>query len=295
MEGDVQPRMDARTTLGLVPPEGYFVVSAIFHYMGPAFAVLLFTHIAPTGVAWLRIASAAFIFAIWKHPWKAFKQLNAADQLNVLTLGLTLAAMNTVFYLALDGLPLATVAGIEFLGPIGLAAAGARNARNGTALLLAVSGAYILTDVRFEGAPAAYAFAFANCLLFVLYLILGHRLSRNGGLEGIQRLAMAMLIAAVAALPFGASDAAPAFSNLYLLAAAIGVGICSSVIPYICDQLAMARLSRATFALMLTLLPASATVIGALVLRQIPKLSELAAIGLIIAGVALHRRRQGHS
>jgi inner membrane transporter RhtA len=75
-----------------------------------------------------------------------------------------------------------------------------------------------------------------------------------------------------------------------LLAAGIGVGICSSVVPYVLDQLAMARLPRATFALMLTLLPATATVVGIVVLGQIPTQWEAAGIGLVIAGVALHRR-----
>ena len=76
------------------------------------------------------------------------------------------------------------------------------------------------------------------------------------------------------------------------LAAGVGVGLCSSVIPYILDQLAMARLPRATFALMLTLLPATATVVGMLVLRQIPTPLECAGIGLIIAAIAIHRRPQ---
>jgi inner membrane transporter RhtA len=67
------------------------------------------------------------------------------------------------------------------------------------------------------------------------------------------------------------------------------VGVCSSVIPYVTDQLAMARLPRATFALMLALLPVFATVIGAVVLGQIPSPAELAGIALVVAGVAVHR------
>ena len=98
-----------------------------------------------------------------------------------------------------------------------------------------------------------------------------------------------MLLAAIIALPFGMAEAAPAFGDPWLLAAAIGVGVSSSVIPYICDQLAMARLPRATFALMLALLPATATLIGVLVLRQIPSHAEIAGIALVIAGVALHK------
>lgn len=71
--------------------------------------------------------------------------------------------------------------------------------------------------------------------------------------------------------------------------AGTGVGVASSVVPYVCDQLAMSRLARNTFALMLALLPATATVIGALVLRQIPTPRDLFGIALVMAGIALHR------
>ena len=74
-----------------------------------------------------------------------------------------------------------------------------------------------------------------------------------------------------------------------MLAASIGIGVRSSVIPYICDQLAMARLPRNTFALMLSLLPATATIVGAIVLGQVPSLRELSGIVLVMAGVAIHR------
>jgi inner membrane transporter RhtA len=74
-----------------------------------------------------------------------------------------------------------------------------------------------------------------------------------------------------------------------LLLAGIGVGVCSSVIPYVCDQLALARLPRATFALLLALLPASATVIGVLVLRQIPRTVEVAGVALVVVAVAIHQ------
>jgi inner membrane transporter RhtA len=272
-----------------VPPHLYFVTSAIFHYLGPAFAVLLFAQIEPLGVAWLRIASAALVFAVWRRPWRYFFSLDAADRRTVAALGIVLAAMNSLFYLAIARLPLGTVGAIEFLGPIGLAAFGLRTLRNGAALVLAVAGIGLLTEVRIGGEPLGYVFAFANCALFVLYIVLGHRIAAGRGVSGIDRLGAAMSVAAAAALPIGIADAAPAFLDPVLLAAAIGVGISSSVIPYVCDQLAMALMSRGSFALLLALLPATATAIGILVLRQIPTPAELAGIGLIAAGIAIHR------
>ena len=273
-----------------IPPHAFFLVSAVFHYLGPSFAVLLFTHIAPSGVAWLRIASAGLVFALWRRPWRFFLALPRRDRIVIMSLGITLAAMNVAFYEAIARLPLATVGAIEFLGPILVAATGARTWRNAAALFLAVAGVYVLTDVRIVSETLGYVFAFANCVLFVLYILLGHRIaSSGGGTSGIDRLGAAMLIASVAALPVGIRSALPAFTDPLLLAAAVGVGVSSSVIPYVCDQLAMSRLPRATFALLLSLLPATATAIGFLVLGQVPTMAELCGIALVIAGVALHR------
>ncbi len=272
-----------------IPPHAYFVVSAIFHYLGPSFAVLLFAAIEPLGAAWLRIASAAIVFALWRRPVRFLRNASARERWLILAMGATLAAMNVCFYLAIERLPLANVGAIEFLGPIGLAAIGLRSSRNIAALLLATLGVYPLTDARWVAEPVGYAYAFANCALFVLYIVLGHRLAEGGGNGGIERLSASMLAAAIFALPIGIADAAPAFGNPWLLAAGIGVGISSSVVPYVCDQLAMAKLPRATFALLLALLPATAAVIGVLVLRQIPSVAECVGIALVILGVALHR------
>lgn len=280
------------TAANRVPPHAYFMVSAVFHYLGPAFAVLLFAEVSPLGVAWLRIASAAAVFALWRRPWRYLRGLPAHARNTVLLLGVVLALMNVCFYLAIARLPLGTVGAIEFLGPIGLAAAGMRSRRNFVALALAAAGVLVLTDARLAGTPIGFLFAFLNCALFVLYIVLGHRIAADGGAAGIDRLGAAMLVAMVVALPIGIRDAAPTFVNPLLLAAGIGVGICSSVIPYVCDQLAMAKLPRATFALLLSLLPAMASIIGLLVLRQIPSAMEAAGIGLVISGVALHRQAE---
>ena len=272
-----------------IPPHAFFVVSAIFHYLGPSFAVLLFAAVEPLGVAWLRIASAAVVFALWRRPVSYLRKAAARERWLILFMGATLAAMNAVFYLAIDRLPLATVGAIEFLGPIGLGALGLCSQRNVVALSLAIAGVWFLTDARWLAEPLGYLYAFANCALFVLYVVLGHRLAAQGGAGGIERLSASMLVAMIFAFPFGIEQAMPAFRDPLLLAAGIGVGISSSVIPYVCDQLAMARLPRATFALMLALLPATAAIIGIAVLQQIPSHAETVGIALVIVGVALHR------
>lgn len=272
-----------------VPPHLYFVVSAIFHYLGPSFAVLLFARVQVLGVAWLRIVSAAVIFAIWRRPWRTFSALDRDGRRLLLGWGVVLALMNSCFYLAISRLPLGTVAAIEFLPVIALAALGARSRRNLAALCLAVPGVYVLTDVRLAGALVAFAFAFANAALFALYIVLADRVAKRPQLSGIDGLGAAMLIGAVAVTPIGGWQAARAFTDPITLLAGVGVGVSSSVIPYVTDQLAMSRLPRATYATMVALLPAFATIIGLLVLAQIPSWLEVGGIALVIAGVALHR------
>jgi inner membrane transporter RhtA len=321
------------------PPWSFFVGSAIFHYLGPAFAVLLFVRLEPLGVAGLRIWSAALVFALWRRPWRALARLDRDGRrtsraalsalwawpslvacslvprsarssvrttprasgalITVVAWAAVLAVMNASFYMAIDRLPLGTVAAIEFLPVIALAAFGARTVRNVAALVAAVGGVFVLTDVRLAGEPLGFVFAFANAGLFAAYIMLAHRAAqrfrgqgpvveanRVGGIDG---LAAAMLLACVFVAPLAAVQAAPALLDPIALAAGIGVGISSSVIPYVCDQLAMARMTRSTYALLVALLPATATVIGVIVLHQLPALAEIAGITLVIAGVALHR------
>jgi inner membrane transporter RhtA len=274
-----------------LPPHAYFVGSAVFHYLGPAFAVLLFVRVSPLGVAWLRIASAAVVFAIWRKPWRRIAAIDRTTRRLLVSLGAVFAVMNSCFYLAIDRLPLGTVAAIEFLPVILLAALGVRTLRNGLALALVVPGVYILTDVRLSVEPLGIVFAFANAALFALYIVLAHRVSRNRSLDRIDGLAAAMLLAAVAITPIGGYSAARALTDPVALGAGLGVGVASSVIPYVCDQLAMARLKRATYSLLVALLPATATVIGVIVLAQFPTVRDLIGIGLIVAAVAVHRDR----
>ncbi|MEV5571786.1 EamA family transporter [Spirillospora sp. NPDC052269] len=284
------PPTGPRAVLSAAPPWTCFVGSAVFHYLGPAFAVLLFSRLAPLGVAVLRIWSAALVFAFWRRPWRTLGRLDAEERRTVIAWAAVLAAMNVCFYLAIDRVPLGTVAAIEFLPVVVLAALGARTARNLAALVAAVAGVYVLTGIRLAGEPLGLLFAFANAVLFAAYIVLAHRTSRHPrGISGIDGLAVAMLIASVFVAPVAVRQAAPALLDPVTLAAGVGVGICSSVIPYVCDQLAMARMDRSTYALLVALLPATATVIGIAVLVQLPTPAELAGVGLVVLSVALHQ------
>ena len=197
--------------------------------------------------------------------------------------------MNCCFYEAIRRLPLGTVAAIEFLPVIALAARGARSRRNALALALAVPGVYLLTDVRAAGALIGFLFAFANAGLFATYIVLADRVAKRPELSGIDGLAAAMMIAAVTVTPIGGAKVVRAFGDPVALLAGVGVGVFSSVIPYVTDQLAMARLPRATYATLVALLSAIATIIGIVVLGQVPSWIEVGAIAMVMASVALHR------
>ena len=273
------------------PPQVWFGVSAVFHYLGPAFAVLLFPRVGVLGVAWLRIAAAAAVFVPITRPWQVFASGSLPQRLLLLEFGLALALMNCCFYLALARLPISLVAAIEFVGTLVVALLGMKTIRNVAALALAVVGVALLLRLRWSSDMWGLFWAVLNGLLFVIYIILGHRLARSGAGAGIANLGAAMVVAFVVVFPIGIGQAWAAFGHPTLVAAGLGVGVASSVIPYVCDQIAMSRLPRASFALLLSLLPACAVMIGAIVLRQIPSARDVLGVVLVMSGVALHQPR----
>src|SRR3984885_12624918 len=158
------------------PPHAWFAVSAIFHYVGPSFAVLLFPSVGVLGVAWMRIGAAAVIFEPWTTPWRTLAKADGQTRRLLIGLGVCLAVMNSAFYLALDRLPMSLVAAIEFVGTIGVALYSLRTTRNLAALGLTVLGVFLLIHVRWSSDPIGLFWAFLNGALFVGYIVLGHKI-----------------------------------------------------------------------------------------------------------------------
>ncbi|RVD36086.1 EamA family transporter, partial [Mesorhizobium sp. M4B.F.Ca.ET.019.03.1.1] len=200
-----------------LPPHLWFGVSAVFHYLGPAFAVLLFAKVGVLGMAWLRIATAALVFAPLTRPWRVFARADRPTRLLLVAFGACLAVMNCSFYLALDRLPISLVAAIEFVGTIAVALVGLRSPRNLAALAIAVTGTLLLIDVKWSSDPVGLFWAFLNGALFVGYIVLGHRVAASGAGAGIAGLGAAMTIAFLVVLPIGLTEALPAFSAPSLL------------------------------------------------------------------------------
>jgi inner membrane transporter RhtA len=205
----------------------------------------------------------------------------------VAAFGLALALMNLCFYLAIDRLPLGTAVAIEFCGPIAVAALGSRTRRDVAALVLAATGVLALADVHAEGSPGGLALAAAAGGLWAGYVVVGHRMASDGGIRAQDGLALGMAIGAVGLAPFLVSSAVPAIVSPPLLGACLLVGVASSVVPYALEQIAMRRLPRARFALLLALLPATAAIVGAVVLGQVPGLVEAAGIALVVLAASL--------
>ena len=233
----------------------------------------------------MRVVTGAVILCAWRRPWRDRRMRDAKALLIVAGFGVALAGMNLTFYLAIDRLPLGTAVAIEFIGPVLVAALAARGLRNLGALVLAVAGVVTLSRISAAGSPAGFVFAIAAGLLWAIYIVLAHQVARRN--LGTTGLAAAMAIAAVALAPLAAAPAVEAAGHGTVLLLAILVGVLSSVVPYVLDQVVLSRLSRGAFALLLSLLPATATVMGLLLLRQVPQPLELLGIFLVIAAVVL--------
>jgi inner membrane transporter RhtA len=141
--------------------------------------------------------------------------------------------------------------------------------------------------VHLTGSPGGFALAIAAGAFWAAYIVLGHRVAADRGLRPRDGLALAMAIGAVVLAPALVTSAVPALVSPLLLAACLAVGVASSVVPYGLEQIAMRRLARARFALLLALLPATATVVGALILGQVPGLLESAGIALVVVAASL--------
>jgi inner membrane transporter RhtA len=268
-----------------LPAQSLFVLGAISQYLGSAFAVLLFEIVPAAGVAWLRVVAAAGVLVAWRRPWQT--AWSGARLRLVAAFGVALALMNLCFYLAIDRLPLGTAVAIEFCGPIAVAALGSRTRRDVAALALATAGVLLLADVHLAGSPDGLALALAAGGFWSLYIVLGHGVASDAAIRPQDGLALGMAIGALALAPALVPSTVPALVSPPLLAACLLVGVASSVVPYALEQVAMRRLPRARFALLLALLPATAAIVGAVVLGQIPGLVETAGIALVVGAASL--------
>ncbi|OLF12678.1 EamA family transporter [Actinophytocola xinjiangensis] len=270
-----------------IPAPLLFVTGGLSMYLGAAVAVWLFAEVDPAGVAWLRTLGAALVLLAWRRPgrlaWRGRAFWLAA------VYGVVTAGMNVVFYEAIARLPLGTVVALEFVGPVLVAAFGSRTRRDVAALALVGCGVFLIADVRWAGSTLGVLFALSAAALWAGYILLGKRLADDGlGLDG---MAVGFTVATVVLAPL-AWGTGPVWTSPRLLLLGIGVGVAATVVPYALDQIVLRRLGQASFALLLALLPVTATVVGLVVLRQVPTLTEALGILAVVGGLTLRSRRR---
>jgi len=268
-----------------VPAPALFVIGGVSMYLGAAAAVWLFAEVDPAGVAWLRSLGAALVLLAWRRPgrhaWRGRAFWLAA------VFGLVTAGMNVVFYEAIARLPLGTAVALEFVGPVLVAAFGSRTRRDVAALLLVLCGVFLIADVQWSGSTLGVLFALAAAVLWAGYIVLGKRVADVG--LGVDGLAVGFAVATVLLVPL-AFGTGPVWSSPRLLLLGIGVGVAATVVPYVLDQVVLRRLGQASFALLLALLPVTATVVGLVVLRQVPTPLEALGILAVVGGLTVRSR-----
>jgi inner membrane transporter RhtA len=267
-----------------------FVIGAVSMYAGAALAVGLFSLLAPAAVAVLRMLGAAAVLLAWRRPpaaaWRGARLLRAA------AFGLATAGMNIAFYEAIARLPLGTAVAVEFCGPVAVAAVASRRPRDVAAVVLAAVGVALIADVRWSGSPSGVLWALAAAALWAAYIVLGKRVAGAG--NGLDDMAVGFAVAAVALSPLlllpGGGTGLAARADPVVLVLAVGVGVLSSVVPYVLDQVVLRRVGQARFAVLLALLPATATIVGLIALRQVPSPLEGVGIAAVVVAVALRSR-----
>ncbi len=259
---------------------GLVVGGLICQEVGAAFAVTLFPAVGAVGMVSLRLVFSAAILLLVFRP--RLRGRSRADWMTVLVFGLTLAAMNVVFYEALARLPLGVAVTIEVLGPLILSVVVSRRASSWLWAVLAFAGVAILGRGGLDSLdPIGVLFAAGAGVLWAAYILMSARTgTRFAKLDG---LALAMTVGALVVLPFGAATAGKAIIHPQILLLGLAVAMLSSTIPYGLELLALRRLPAATFSILVSLAPVLAALAGLVILGQALTALDLLAMLLVVA------------
>lgn len=273
------------------------VIGGLFcQEIGASFAVLLFPAVGPLGMAALRLTFSAIVLLLVCRP--RLRGYSRADWLTVTGFAATLGGMNVLFYEALARLPLGPTVTIEVLGPLLLSVIASRRAASWLWAVLAFAGVALLSQSGLESLdPLGVAFAAGAGALWAGYILMSARTgARFPRFDG---LAIAMTIGALLTLPFGILSAGSTLFTPTALMLGLAVAVLSSAIPYALELLALRRLPASTFSILMSLAPAMAAIVGAVVLGQALTLLSAFAIALVVIASAgavrsasLHAMRQ---
>ncbi|MFI7245993.1 EamA family transporter [Streptomyces qinglanensis] len=262
---------------------GLVLAGAFSVQFGSAVAALLFPRAGALGVVALRVTLAAVLLLVVCRP--RLRGHSRTDWAVVVAFGLALAGMNTLFYQAVDRIPLGPAVTLEVLGPLALSVVTARRALSLVWAGLALVGVFLLGRSGFGAlSPAGVAFALGAGAMWAAYIVFNSRTgARFPRLDG---LAVAMVVAALVSLPLGIGSAGGALLEPEVLGLGLAVALLSSGVPYTLELLALRRLPAATFAVLMSLAPGIAALAGFLVLGQELTVVQCLAVALVIGASA---------
>lgn len=264
--------------------------------VGATFAKELFPIAGAQGTTTLRQTLSALILLAFFRPWR--KLPPRALWPTVLALGIVLGFMNLMFYMALARIPLGISVAVEFTGPLAVATLTSRHWIDLVWVVLVIAGLVVLLPLT--GASHALdltglALALGAGVCWALYIVLGRRAGASGT---TQVTAIAMTIAALAVLPFGASAALPVLHQPAIMLNALAIAVLSSAVPYTCEMFALSRIPVRVFGILMSLEPVAAAIAGFIFLRETLALRQLAAIAAIVAaslGTAMTMQNKGEA
>jgi inner membrane transporter RhtA len=271
---------------------GVLLVSITSLCMGSSFAKSLFPLVGAVGMTGLRNGLSAAMMALVFRPWRW--RLDRTRWLLALGYGAILGCMNLSFYLALERLPVGIAVAVEFLGPLSVALFSSSRQLDLMWVMLAAAGVASLAlpgggAVRLD--PVGVVLALAAAVGWAGYIVVGQRASRV--MDGAQAVSIGLLMAALVTVPLAIVVAGPVLARPGVLARGAFVAILCSVVPYPLEMIALRRMPRHVFGVLLSIEPAMGAVAGLLVLGERLSLLRWAAIGAIVAasaGVTLTRR-----
>ncbi len=257
--------------------------------LGLAVSVTLIDALGPEGVAWLRLAWAGVILLVIARPRP--RDFTASAFRTCLALGVVTAGVTLLFMAAVDRLPLGTAAAIEFLGPLGVAAARSRGLARAWPVL-AAAGVVLLTQ-PWQGTSdlIGVAFALGAAACWAAYILLTQRV--GDAVSGLKGLAVSMPVAGITAtIVVLVLPGQHVFSALSpeLVLVGLGLAILLPVIPFAFEMLALRRLTTAAFGTLMSLEPAFALAIGFVALHQVPNLLAIVGVACVVgAGIGVER------
>ena len=260
-------------------PVGLVLAGGISVQFGGALAVTMIPRAGALGVVTLRLLVAAVVLLVVCRP--SLRGHSRTDWGTVVVFGVTMAAMNGLFYQSLARIPLGPAVTLEVLGPLALSVLTSRRALNAVWAGLALAGVFLLGGGGFSSLdPVGVAFALGAGAMWATYIVFSARTGRR--FPQADGLALAMVVAAVVFLPLGIAESGTKLLNPVTIGLGSGVAVLSSVLPYTLELLALRRLPASTFAILMSLEPAIAATAGFLILHQALSVSEALAIGLVI-------------